>query len=183
MEDLITVQDEIVAEVRKQIKPGTAAPVADAERVQTNNPAAYRLYLQGKYHWNKRTAPDLERALNYFNQAIALDRDFALAHLGLAETYILQEQYADKRSSDMHVLASHEAIRSLELDNSLGQAHAALGMIREGEWDWEGADREFRLAIEKAPEYATSYHWYYIYLSIMGRRDEAFISCRAIPAW
>jgi eukaryotic-like serine/threonine-protein kinase len=174
MEDLITVQDEIIAEVRKQIRPGTAAPVAQAERVQTNDPAAYRLYLQGKYHWNKRTAPDLERALNYFNQAIALDRDFALAHLGIAETYILQGQYADMRSANTMTMATEEATRSLELDNSLGQAHAALGMIKEYGWNWADAEREFKLAIEKAPEYATSYHWYYIFLSVMDRQDEGF---------
>jgi TolB-like protein/Tfp pilus assembly protein PilF len=174
MNDLITVQDEIVSEVSEKIKPGGTGKTARAETVQTENPAAYRLYLQGKFYWNKRTAPDLERALSYFNQAIQLDRNFARAHLGLAETYILQGQYSDKRSADIMAIAQDEAIRSLELDNSLGQAHAALGMIREAEWNWEGAEREFKLAIEKAPEYATSYHWYFIYLSIMGRRDEAF---------
>jgi len=173
MNDLITVQDEIVDEVRKVIKPGATSAGA-VEKVQTTNPAAYRLYLQGKYHWNKRTAPDLERALNYYHQAIALDQDFALAHLGLAETYLLQGQYSDKRSGDVMALANEEAIRSLEIDNSLGQAHAALGMIREREWDWEGAEREFKLAIEKAPEYATSYHWYFIFLAIMGREKEGF---------
>ncbi|HEX9656568.1 MAG TPA: protein kinase, partial [Bacteroidota bacterium] len=173
MNDLITVQDEIVDEVRKVIKPGTTS-ASEVERVQTTNPAAYRLYLQGKYYWNKRTAPDLERALSYFHQAIALDGEFALAHLGVAETFLLQGQYSDKRSASMMQTTTEEALRSLELDNSLGQAHAALGMIREYDWDWEAAEREFKLAIEKAPEYATAYHWYFIFLSVMGRDDEAF---------
>jgi TolB-like protein/Tfp pilus assembly protein PilF/predicted Ser/Thr protein kinase len=174
MNDLITVQDEIVAEVSEKIKPGSIANAAMAEHVQTENPAAYRFYLQGKFYWNKRTAPDLERALSYYNQAIQLDRSFARAHLGLAETYLLQGQYSDKHSADILALAKTEAEKSLGLDNSLGEAHAALGMIREGEWDWEGAEREFKLAIEKAPRYATSYHWYFIYLKIVGREDEAF---------
>jgi TolB-like protein/predicted Ser/Thr protein kinase len=174
MEDLITVQDEIVGEVLKRIHPGADASGVSPERAQTTNPAAYRLYLQGKYYWNKRTAPDLERALNFFHQAIALDRDFALAHLGIAETYILMGQYADKQSSSIMTMATEEARQALELDNSLGQAHAALGMINEYAWDWEGAEREFKLAIEKAPEYATSYHWYFIFLGIMGRHEEAF---------
>ncbi len=174
MADLITVQDEIVGEVRKAIKPDAAKSGNEVDKAQTNNPAAYRLYLQGKYYWNKRTGPDLERALNFYHQAIALDNDFALAHLGLAETYLLQGQYSDKRSEDVMALASKEATRSLEIDNSLGQAHAALGMIREREWDWGGAEQEFKLAIEKAPDYATSYHWYFIFLGIMGRSEEGF---------
>jgi serine/threonine-protein kinase len=174
MDDLITVQDEIVGEVRKKIDPEAAASAAGPERVLTANPAAYRLYLQGKYYWNKRTAQDLERALSYFRQAIALDRDFALAHLGIAETYVLQAQYADKRSESVMKPATDEAMRSLELDNSLGQAHAVLGLIREYGWEWDDAEREFKLAIEKAPEYATGYHWYFIFLSEAGRKDEAF---------
>jgi TolB-like protein len=174
MDDLITVQDEIVGEVRKKIDPGAAASSGGPERAVTTNAGAYRLYLQGRYYWNKRTAPDLERALNYFRQAIALDREFALAHLGLAETYALQGQYADKWSEGIMKLATEEAMRSLELDNSLGQAHAVLGLIREYAWEWKDAEREFKLAIEKAPEYATGYHWYFIYLSEMGRDDEAF---------
>ena len=109
MNDLITVQDEIVGEVSEKIKPGGMGKTATAETVQTENPAAYRLYLQGKFYWNKRTAPDLERALSYFNQAIQLDRNFARAHLGLAETYLLQGQYSDKRSADIFALAKTEA--------------------------------------------------------------------------
>ncbi len=174
MDDLVTVQDEIVGEVLRRIDPDATASSAGPERALTTNPAAYRLYLQGKYCWNKRTAPDLERALDYFHQAIALDRNFALAHLGTAETYALMVQYADKGSEGMMKLASDEAVRSLELDNSLGEAHAVLGLIREYTWDWEDAEREFKLAIEKAPGYATAYHWYFIFLSEMGKDDQAF---------
>lgn len=174
MDDLITVQEEIAAEVRKKIGPAAVEATLGAERVLTTNPKAYRLYIQGKYFWNKRTAPGLDRAITYYNDAIAVDPNFALAHLGLAETYILQYEYADKRSANTMTLAANEALRSLELDNSLGQAHALLGMIREYAWDWKEAEREFKLAIEKAPEYATSYHWYYVFLSVLGRKDEAF---------
>lgn len=176
MNELITVQEEIVGEVSAVIAPGAAARpdrAAIAGTTGTKDPAAYRLYLQGKFHWNKRTAADFERALNYYNQAIAIDPGYARARLGLAETYILQAQYSDIRSSDVMALAEREAIRSTELDPSLGEAHAALGMIRESHWDWAGAEREFKLAIEKAPGYATSYHWYFIFLQLMGRDDEA----------
>lgn len=174
MDDLITVQGEIAAKVRKKISPAVAETAPGPEQALTTNPKAYRLYLQGKYFWNKRTAAGLERALDYYHEAITLDPDFALAHLGIAETYILQDEYADKRSANTMTLATDEALRSLELDNSLGQAHALLGMIREYAWEWKDAEREFKLAIEKAPEYATSYHWYYIFLSVLGRDDEAF---------
>ncbi|HMK38650.1 MAG TPA: protein kinase, partial [Bacteroidota bacterium] len=174
MDDLITVQDEIVGEVRSKIDPGAAASASGTERVLTGNPAAYRLYLQGKYYWNKRTAADLERALEYFHQAIALDRNFALAHLGIAETYVLQGQYADKHYESILKLATDEAMRSLELDNTLGQAHAVLGLIAEYSWQWEDAERELKLAIEKAPAYATAYHWYFIFLGEMGKEDQGF---------
>jgi serine/threonine-protein kinase len=173
MNDLMTVQEEIVREVTGNIRSGTSLATEQAEKSETDNPTAYRLYLQGKFHWNKRTAPDLERALSYFKQAISLDPGFARAHLGLAETYLLQDQYSDKNAADMIMLAESEARMALELDNSLGEAHATLGMVREDHWDWEGAEREFKLAIEKAPDYATSYHWYRIYLQIVGRYDEA----------
>ncbi len=178
MNDLMSVQDEIVAGVSTKIRPGAHAASGSGGKSETTNPAAYRFYLQGKFHWNKRTAPDLERALGYYHQAISLDPNFARAHLGLAETYLLQGQYSDKPETDMLLQAESEAVRSLELDNTLGEAHAALGMIREGDWDWAGAEREFKLAIEKAPGYATSYHWYCIYLNIVGRRDESLAVIR-----
>jgi len=174
MDDLITVQDEIVREVSERLKPGNAESAVTAEEVQTDNPAAYRLYLQGKFHWNKRTAADLERALSYFNQAIQLDRNFARAHLGIAETRLLQGEYADNRSAETVTRAEAEAKTALELDGTLGEAHAALAMIRQREWDWSGAEREFRLSIEKSPGYATSYHWYSIHLLSVGRNDESF---------
>lgn len=174
MDDLITVQDEIVREVSERLKPGSTGSAVTAEQAQTENPAAYRLYLQGKFHWNKRTAADLDRALDYFNQAIQLDRNFARAHLGIAETCLLQGEYADDRSAETVVRAEAEAKRALELDPTLGEAHAALAGIHQREWDWSSTEREYRLAIEKSPGYATSYHWYSIHLLSVGRNDESF---------
>jgi len=168
------VQNEIADAVRSQISPASAGSSVATERSGTTNPAAYRLYLQGRYCWNKRTASDLERALGYFQQAIALDKEFALAHLGIAETYTLQGQYADRSFAEIKPRATEEAERAIEIDNSLGEAHAVLGQIQEYAWDWADAEREFKLALEKAPAYATAYHWYFIFLGVMGRDDEAF---------
>jgi len=177
MNDLLTVQDEIVSAVSGKLRPGDKGTLAAAGR-ETSSAEAYRLYLQGKFHWNKRTAPDLERALGYFNQAVQLDRSFARAHLGLAETYLMQGQYSDRPSSEIIPLAGTEAQRALELEGSLGEAHATLGMIAMLDWDWDTADKEFGLAVEKAPGYATSYQWYSIFLGIMGRDEEAFNTIR-----
>jgi len=173
MNDLMTVQDEIVGAVEGRIRPESGPAAAANPATETKDPVAYKLYLQGKYYWNKRTAPDLEKALSYFQQAVALDPSYARAHLGAAETYLLQGQYSDKRSANVLAMAESEALKSLALDNSLGEAHAALGMVRERYWDWQGAEKEFKLAIEKAPAYATSYHWYSIYLSMIGKQSEA----------
>jgi TolB-like protein/tetratricopeptide (TPR) repeat protein len=171
MNDLVTVQDDIIGGVRKRINENGSA--TSVESRQNVDPAAYRLYLQGKFQWNKRTAAALDEAMNYFQQAIVVDPKFALAHLGLSETYVLQGQYADKNSPDILLNAVDEARRALDLDNSLGEAHAALGLIHVYQWKWEDAEREFKLAIEKAPSYATGYQWYYICLSMQGRDEEA----------
>jgi Tfp pilus assembly protein PilF len=120
----------------------------------------------------------MEQAFGYFRQAVAADPKFALAHLGLAETYLLQGQYADKNSPDILLNAVDEARRALEIDNALGEAHAALGLSYVYQWKWDDAEREFKLAIEHAPKYATGYQWYYIYLSMQGRDDEALANIK-----
>ncbi len=176
MNDLVTVQRDIIEGVRRRINQGTAG--TSGENRQSMDPVAYRLYLQGRYQWNKRTAPAMEQAFGYFRQAVAADPKFALAHLGLAETYLLQGQYADKNSPDILLNAVDEARRALTLDNSLGEAHAALGLSYVYQWKWVDAEREFKLAIENAPKYATGYQWYYIYLSMHGRDDEALVKVK-----
>lgn len=163
--NIFTAQDAIAARVIR----GLAPVLTEQEREQlakryTNNPEAYEAYLKGRYFWNKRTVEGIRKSTTYFQQAIDKDPNFALAHAGLADVYLISE-----------ALKFEPAIRkALELDDKLGEAHASLGFDRMfWHWDWEGAEREFKLALELNPNYPTAHQWYAIYLALRGRFDEA----------
>jgi tetratricopeptide (TPR) repeat protein len=138
-------------------------------------------YLKGRYFWNKRTADSLNVALAYFNQAIDEDPKFALAYSGLADTYALlgDWQYAVMTPKEALPKAKAAAIKALELDSALGEAHNSLAFCLDGfDWDFDSAGREFQRAIELNPGYATAHHWYAWHLSLLGRYDEAIAEMR-----
>jgi len=175
IDEVITLQQEIVAEVSQRLQLALSGETKEklAKRV-TENAEAYKLYLQGRYFWQKRREAELRKAIDYFNQAIALDPGFALAYAGLADCYVVMEQYAGQPWREIAPLATHAAEKALELDRSLGEAHTTLAFIKMEEWDWSGAEREFRTAIEMNPNYPTVYHWYGLLLSRQGRFVESF---------
>jgi TolB-like protein/Flp pilus assembly protein TadD len=174
-DEVITLQQQIVADVSRQLRLVLSGETQEqlSKRV-TENPQAYNLYLQGRYFWQKRRAVELRKATEYFNQAIAADPGFALAYAGLADCYLLMPQYAGQPWREIAPLAGYAAEKALELDGSLGEAHAALGFIKMEEWDWAGAEREFKMSIEMNPKYPTAYHWYSLLLTRTGRGSEAF---------
>ena len=127
----------------------------------TENDEAYRLYLTGRFHWNKRTAKDLQKSIEYFEQAIRLDPDFALAYTGLADSYILLSGYGSSSPQESFPKAKEFAKKALELDDTLAEAHTALGyMLFNYDWNFEESDKEMKKAIELNPNYSTAYHWY-----------------------
>lgn len=135
---------------------------------------AYRLSQKGRYHWDGRTGEALQLAVNCYEQAIRLVPDYAAAHAGLANCYSLLPYYGATRPTDAYPKARDAARRALKLDDSLAEAHAALGLVlRDYERDWRGAEREFRRAIELNPKYATALQWYAEYLAALGRHDES----------
>jgi DNA-binding winged helix-turn-helix (wHTH) protein/TolB-like protein/tetratricopeptide (TPR) repeat protein len=137
----------------------------------TENVEAYQLYLKGRYFWNKRGEGSVKKAAEFFEQAVVLDPDFALAYVGLADSYGMLRIPAPE--------AEAAARKALELDPDLAEAHASLGLILMfHQWNWEGAERELSLAIERNPNYATAHHWYGVYLSLKGRLDEAKAAMR-----
>ena len=149
---------------------------AALKNVKTVNPEAYEYYLKGRYFWNKRTADGLKVALTYFNQAIDADPKYAQAYSGLADTYALlgDWQYAVMPPKEAMPKAKAAAIKALELDSALGEAHNSLAFCLDiFEWDLYSAGKEFQRAIELNPNYATAHHWYAWHLSVMGRYDEA----------
>jgi TolB-like protein/Flp pilus assembly protein TadD len=146
-----------------------------ASRRYTKDPVTHELYLRGRYHWNKRTPEGFRRAVSEFARAIERDPAYAPAFAGLADSYTLMGYYYNLIPvEDARAKSRTAAMKALELDDSLAEAHMSMAGVLEFErWDWTGAEREYRRAIELAPNYASAYHWYANNLSIRGRHDEA----------
>ncbi|MHC4556374.1 MAG: tetratricopeptide repeat protein, partial [Planctomycetota bacterium] len=140
----------------------------------TEDTEAWRLYSQGRYYWNKRTEDGFNRAIDYFELAIKEDPSYALAHVGLADCYLLLGDYGYSEPKQAFPKAKNAALEALKLDDTLAEAYASLGNISTiYEWDWERAERNYTRAIELNPNYATAHHWYMAFLMGMGRYDEA----------
>jgi len=141
----------------------------------TPSTEAHHLYLKGRYNWNKRTPFWIERAVQYFEQAIQLDPDYALAYAGLADSYNLMAGNSGLPPSETFPKARAAALRALEIDDTLAEAHTSLALVRYlFDWQWSAAERGFRRAIELNPNYATAHHWYGEYLGLCRRFDEGF---------
>ncbi|HEX6559615.1 MAG TPA: tetratricopeptide repeat protein, partial [Longimicrobiales bacterium] len=148
------------------------APIAMAA---TQNSEAYKLYLRGRYFWNKRTEKDIERALEYYGQAVDMDPGYALAWAGIADAWIFRGWYAQFAPRETFPKAKHAALRALEFDSALAAAHASLAHVYfRFEHDWPAAEREYRRAIQLDPDNSVAHHWYGGFLSVMGRNAEAF---------
>ena len=163
------------AVVRDVVRMLTNSEYVDRNSRYASNAEVYELYLRGRHHWFKRTPEGFNRATAAFTRAIELDPEFAPAYAGLADSYTLMGYFAylipfeEARSK-----AKQAALEALALDDSLAEAHTSMASVLEFErWDWAGAEREYRRAIQLAPNYATAYHWYANHLSIRGRHDEA----------
>jgi tetratricopeptide (TPR) repeat protein len=140
---------------------------------QTDDAEAYQLYLKGRFYWNKRTEEGLKKALPYFNQAIERDPSYALAYAGLADCYALLYEYSATPTKDLYPKAKAAALRALELDESLAQAHTSLAAAYEYEWNWNDAAKQYERAIELNQNYETAHHWYSAYLISRKRFDDA----------
>ncbi len=178
--DIFEVQDEISREVSRQLR----LELSRAERTRlehrpTADPLAYREYLRGRFHWNKRNGVALERAIESFRRAIDLDPAYALAYSGLADSYALLGLYGGKAPNDTMPKAKAAAEHALSIDDSLAAVHASLAIaLFYHDWDWEGAERCFRRAIDVNPAYATAHHWYHELLTARGRFAEGMEEIR-----
>lgn len=173
--DILAVQSEISREISEQLRVTlTSDQQKRLAKPATQNTDAYQAYLKGRYYWNKRTGDDLKKAIDYFNQAIAEDPSYALAYAGLGDSYVILPNYSDVPTQDAYLKAKAAALKALELDDTLAEAHTTLAGIKSDyEWDFAGAETELRKALELNPNYATAHHWYAQYLSEMGRHEEA----------
>ena len=177
LRDTLALQSQVARAIAEQIRINVnPQEQAALKNVKVVNPRAYESYLKGRFFWNKRTADGLKVALAYFNQAIDEDPNYAQAYSGLADTYALlgDWQYAVMTPKEALPKAKAAAVKALELDTALGEAHNSLAFCLDGyDWDFDSAGKEFRRAIELNPGYATAHHWYAWHLSLLGRYDEA----------
>jgi DNA-binding winged helix-turn-helix (wHTH) protein/tetratricopeptide (TPR) repeat protein len=145
----------------------------------TENVEAYQAYLRGRYFWDKRTEEEMKKAIGYFEQAITLDRGYALALSGLADTYFLLGAYRALPPSECFPQARQAAEQALKLDDTLAEAHCTLAYVKACyDWDWQGAERGFKRTLSLNPNYATGHIWYSDYLSAIGRFEEALNEVR-----
>jgi TolB-like protein/DNA-binding winged helix-turn-helix (wHTH) protein/Tfp pilus assembly protein PilF len=146
------------------------------QRPPSASPEAYELYLKGRYFWGKRTKTGMQQGISYFEQAIHSDSNFALAYAGLADSYNLLDDWGKIPPRDSFPKARAAAEKAIALDDSLAEAHVSLAMVRAAyDWDWNGAEQEFRRAIDLNPNYATAHQWYGLLLGSLGRFPEAEI--------
>ena len=182
LRDTLALQNRVASAIADQIRINlTPQEQAALKNVKVVNPEAYESYLKGRYFWNKRTGDGLKVALAYFKQATEEDPKYAQAYSGLADTYALlgDWQYAVVTPKEAFPKAKAAAIKALELDSSLGEAHNSLAFVLDGfDWDFDSAGKEFQRAIELSPGYATAHHWYAWHLSLLGQFDDAIAEMR-----
>jgi eukaryotic-like serine/threonine-protein kinase len=173
--DASSVPQEIATAISANLRVRlTTEDKSRLAKLSATNPEAYQLYLKGRYHANQSTAAGLKKSIEYFDQAIERDPGYALAYAGLADSYSgLGGDWLYLPPSDSFPKAKAAAMKALELDDTLAEAHAALAYATNFDWDWVGAEREFKRAIELNPNSALSHERYAEYLKIRLRFDEA----------
>lgn len=174
--DILGLQQEVGHAIARQIVT-TLRPTV-AIRLRSIDPAVYDLYLRGRFFWNRRTEEDVRRAIEHFEEAIRKDPTYAPAFAGLADSYIILNQWS-MPGATAWTKARAAADRALQLDDTLAEGHTSrAGIAMNGEWDWARADKEYRRALELNPGYATAHHWYGYYLMLTGRLAEAEVELK-----
>ncbi len=182
--DLLSVQAEIAKEITGNLRLTLSGE--EQSRVgkhYTDNAEAYRLYLQGRFYWNRRTEESYQRAIEYFRQAIEKDPNYALAYTGVADCYSFLSSQGIRSPQDVFPLAKDAAMKAIQIDNSLSEAHTSLAYVKlYYDWDWSGAESEYKQAIALNPNYATPHHGYAYLLISSGRTEEAISEIKKAEA-
>jgi len=182
LRDILALQKKVARSIAEQIR----IKLNPNERMELNhpqavNPEVYESYLKGRYFWNKRTGEGLKRAIGYFNQAIEKDPNYARAYTGLADSYALMGdwEYGVLPPTEAFPKAKAAATKALALDSTLGEAHTSLAFVLDlFDWDWAGAEKEYRQAVALSPNYATAHQWYSWHLIVLGKTSEAITEMR-----
>lgn len=173
--DIFVLQEKIAKEIAKALRVKlTSQEEEGLARTYTASREAYQDYLKGRYWWNKRTEDGAKKSIAFFEQAIKKDSAYALAYCGLADCHSLLAEYGFRTPKEGFSRATQAALKALEIDGSLGEAHVSLGFIKaDYDWDWAGAETEFQRAIALNPSYATAHLWHGFALWKMGRLEES----------
>ena len=177
--DALTVQQEISREITDRLRLKLSGEEQkQLTRRNTTSAESYQFYLRGRYYWNKRTGDNLNKAIVQFQQAADKDPNFALAYTGLADSYVLLEDYTGARSSETCARAKAYAERALQLDPSQAEAHASLAYTYTNLWQWDQAEAEYKRSIELNPNYASVHQWYSLHHRYLGRFDGSLREAR-----
>ena len=172
--DIFAVESEIAKTIAETLQAKiTGSEKNSIAKAPTANPEAYELYLKGRFFWNKRSGVDLRKAIEFFNQAIAKDPNYALAYAGLADSYLLLPNYGGAATADVVPPARAAVTKALELDDSLAEAHASLGLLDTLDLRLERAITHFERAVQLKPNYATAHHWLGLGHLSLGHFDQA----------
>ena len=174
LEDTMALQSEIAQTIAHQIR--VEMTTEDEARLSPRHQAnakAHDLYLQGRYHWNKKTGRGLKDSIAFYQLAIAEDPDYALAYAGLADSYICLENDGKLPAREANPKIEAAAMKAVEADASLADGHMVLASIKETDWDWVSAEQEYKRAVELNPGLARAHHWYALLLTELHRPDEA----------
>src|SRR5213080_1996165 len=172
--DIFAVESEIAKTIAETLQARlSGSEKSSIAKAPTANPEAYELYLKGRFFWNKRTGADLRKAIEYFNQAVTKDPNYALAYVGLSDSYLLLPNYGSTSSQEALLPARTAAKKALALDDSLAEAHASLGLLATIELDLERALSELERAVQLKPNYATAHHWLALADMTLARFDPA----------
>ncbi|HYG81577.1 MAG TPA: tetratricopeptide repeat protein, partial [Pyrinomonadaceae bacterium] len=171
---ILDVQDTISRKVVESLAPELSERQRESlAKRHTNSTEAYQSYLKGRHFWNKRTAEGLRRAVEFFRRAIEEDPQYALAYAGLADAYSMLGEYTERPAKEYRQQAKAAAVKALELDGDLAEAHTSLAYLKMRDWDWAGVEAGFKRALEINPSYATARQWHSIFLELAGRPEEA----------
>jgi serine/threonine protein kinase/tetratricopeptide (TPR) repeat protein len=180
MADVLAVQEKISRAITENLKMQlTGSEQQKLIKRSTENAEAYQLYLKGRYYWNKRSEEGLQKAMEYFQQAVDKDPAYALAYAGLADTYSILANYETLPAREAMPKAKAAAMKALEIDDTLSEAHVSLGhesLVYD--WDWPAAGKHFERAIALNPAYPTAHQWYSGYLVVVGRSDEGLAEAK-----
>jgi Tfp pilus assembly protein PilF len=175
MSDLLATQREIATTVTQKLQLKLSGDeTRGLTKHYTDDNEAYQLYLKGRFYWNKRTPESLKKAIEQFKAASEKDPNFALAYVGLADSHVVGLYSTRGKEKEVIPIAKAYATRALDIDPSLAEPHASLGLLNTYLWNWAESEKNFKRAIELNPNYPSSRHWYSRLLRLQGRFDEAF---------